>query len=63
MPAVIMGTVLILILCGRGILTGGIGGITGQAAESQAVGAAAATNAAPGWEDNRAERAHQVKNA
>ena len=63
LPAVIMGTVLILILCGREILTVGIGGITGQAAESQAVGAAAAAVAATGREDNRAEQAHQVKNA
>ena len=63
LPAVIMGTVLILILCGRVILTGGIGEITGQAAESQAVGAAAAVDAAPGQKDNRAEQAHQVKNA
>ena len=63
LPAVIMGTVLILILCGREILIVGIGGITGQAAESQAVGAAAAAVAATGREDNRAEQAHQVKNA
>ena len=35
LPAVIMGTVLILILCGRGSLTGGIGEITGQAVDSR----------------------------
>ena len=35
LPAVIMGTILILILCGRGILTGGIGEITGQAVDSR----------------------------
>ena len=50
--AVIMGTVLILILCGRVIFTSGIGEITGQAAESQAVGAAAAVDAAPRQKDN-----------
>ena len=63
LPAVIMGTVLILILCGREILTVGIGGITGQAAESQAVGAAAAADAASGQKANRAEQAHQMKDA
>ena len=63
LPAVIMGTILILILCGRGILTVGIGGITGQAAESQAVGAAAAADAAFGQKANRAEQAHQMKDA
>ena len=63
LPAVIMGTVLILILCGREILTVGIGGITGQAAESQAVGAAAAVDAAPRQKDNWEEQAHQMKDA
>ena len=63
LPAVIIGTVLILILCGRVILTGGIGGITGQAAESQAVETAASPDTATGRDDNRAEQAHQVKNA
>lgn len=63
LPAVIMGTVLILILCGRVIFTSGIGEITGQAAESQAVGAAAAVDAAPGQKDNWEEQAHQMKDA
>lgn len=63
LPAVIMGTVLILILCGRVIFTSGIGEITGQAAESQAVGAAAAVDAASGQKDNREEQAHQMKDA
>ena len=63
LPAVIMGTVLILILCGRVIFTSGIGEITGQAAESQAVGAAAAVDAAPRQKDNREEQAHQMKDA
>lgn len=63
LPAVIMGTVLILILCGRVIFTSGIGEITGQAAESQAVGAAAAVDAAPRQKDNWEEQAHQMKDA
>lgn len=63
LPAVIMGTVLILILCGRVIFTSGIGEITGQAAESQAVGAAAAVDVASGQKDNREEQAHQMKDA
>ena len=63
LPAVIMGTVLILILCGRVILTGGIGGITGQAAESQAVETAASPDTSSGQQDSRAARSHQLKNA
>ena len=63
LPAVIIGTVLILILCGRVILTGGIGGITGQAAESQAVETAASPDTSSGQQDSRAARSHQVKNA
>lgn len=63
LPAVIMGTVLILILCGRVIFTSGIGEITGQAAESQAVGAAAAVDSAPRQKDNWEEQAHQMKDA
>lgn len=63
LPAVIIGTVLILILCGRVILTGGIGGITGQAAESQAVETAASPDTSSGQQDSRAARSHQLKNA
>lgn len=63
LPAVIIGTVLILILCGRVILTGGIGGITGQAAESQAVETAASPDTSSGQQDGRAARSHQLKNA
>lgn len=62
LPAVIIGTVLILILCGRVILTGGIGGITGQAAESQAVETAASPDTSSGQQDSRAARSHQLKN-
>lgn len=63
LPAVIIGTVLILILCGQVILTGGIGGITGQAAESQAVETAASPDTSSGQQDSRAARSHQLKNA
>ena len=63
LPAVIIGTVLILILCGRVILTGGIGGITGQAAESQAVETAASPDTSSGQQDSRAARSHQMKDA
>ena len=63
LPAVIIGTVLILILCGRVILTGGIGGITGQAAESQAVETAASPDTSSGQQDSRAARSHHLKNA
>lgn len=63
LPAVIIGTVLILILCGRVILTGGIGGITGQAAESQAVETAASPDMSSRQQDSRAARSHQLKNA
>lgn len=63
LPAVIIGTVLILILCGRVILTGGIGGITGQAAASQAVETAASPDTSSGQQDSRAARSHQLKNA
>ena len=63
LPAVIIGTVLILILCGRVILTVGIGGITGQAAESQAVETAASPDTSSGQQDSRAARSHQLKNA
>ena len=58
LPAVIMGTVLILILCGRVILTGGIGEITGWSAEIQAVAADAMADAAPGQKDSRTKQAH-----
>lgn len=61
LPAVIMGTVLILILCGRVILTGGIGEITGWSAEIQAVAADAMADAAPGQKDSRTKQAHQAK--
>ena len=63
LPAVIIGTVLILILCGRVILTGGIGWITGQAAESQTVETAASPDTSSGQQDSRAARSHQLKNA
>lgn len=63
LPAVIIGTILILILCGRVILTGGIGGITGQAAESQAVETAASPDTSSGQQDSRVARSHQLKNA
>ena len=63
LPAVIIGTVLILILCGRVIFTDGIGGITGQAAESQAVETAASSDTSSGQQDSRAARSHQLKNA
>ena len=56
-----MGTVLILILCGRVILTGGIGEITGWSAEIQAVAAVAMADAAPGQKDSRTKKAHQAK--
>ena len=46
LPAVIMGTVLILILCGRVILT---------------VAADAMADAAPGQKDSRTKQAHQAK--
>ena len=61
LPAVIIGTVLILILCGRVILTGGIGEITGWSAEIQAVAADAMADAAPGQKDSRTKQAHQAK--
>lgn len=61
LPAVIMGTALILILCGRVILTGGIGEITGWSAEIQAVAADAMADAAPGQKDSRTKQAHQAK--
>ena len=61
LPAVIMGTVLILILCGRVILTGGIREITGWSAEIQAVAAVAMADAAPGQKDSRTKKAHQAK--
>ena len=61
LPAVIMGTVLILILCGRVSLTGGIGEITGWSAEIQAVAADAMADAAPGQKDSRTKQAHQAK--
>ncbi len=61
LPAVIMGTVLILILCRRVILTGGIGEITGWSAEIQAVAADAMADAAPGQKDSRTKQAHQAK--
>ena len=63
LSAVIIGTVLILILCGRVIFTDGIGGITGQAAESQAVETAASSDTSSGQQDSRAARSHQQKNA
>ena len=44
------------------ILTGGIGGITGQAAESQAVETAASPDTSSGQQDSRAARSHQLKN-
>ncbi len=56
LPAALIGTVLILLLCGRVILGGGIGGITGQAVGSQAV-AAAGADTVPGQEAGRAEQA------
>lgn len=63
LPAFIIGTVLILILCGRAIITGGIGEITGKAAGSQAVGTAALPDTPSGQQDSRAARSHQLKNA
>ena len=68
LPAVLMGSVLTLILCGRVIITGGTGEITGQAAESQtvesrAVETAASADTSPGQQDSQAEQAHQVKAA
>ena len=54
------GIVLILILCVKGIISGGSGGITGEAAGSQTVAASAATDATPG---EKASQTHQVKNA
>lgn len=54
------GIVLILILCVKGIISGGSGGITGEAAGSQTVAASVATDATPG---EKASQTHQVKNA
>ena len=68
LPAVLMGSVLTLILCGRVIITGGTGEITGQAAESQtvesrAVETAASADTSSGQQDSQAEPVHQVKDA
>ena len=68
LPAVLIGSVMILILCGRAVTTGGIGEITGQAAESQtvesqAVETAASPDASSGQQESRADQTHQVKDA
>ena len=60
LSAFMTGIVLILILCVKGIISGGSGGITGEAAGSQTVAASAATDATPG---EKASQTHQVKNA
>ena len=59
LSAFMTGIVLILILCVKGIISGGSGGITGEAAGSQTVAASAATDATPG---EKASQTHQVKN-
>ena len=53
LPLAVMGAVLILILCGRGTIFGGIGGITGKAAGSREVVAAGT--------GEEADQAHQMK--
>ena len=60
LSAFMTGIVLILILCVKGIISGGSGGITGEAAGSQTVAASAATDATPG---EKASQTQQVKNA
>ena len=60
LSAFMTGIVLILILCVKGIISGGSRGITGEAAGSQTVAASAATDATPG---EKASQTHQVKNA
>ena len=60
LSAFMTGIVLILILCVKGIISGGSGGITGEAAGSQTVAASAATDATPG---EKASQTHQEKNA